>query len=80
MSATVLSVRETTSKFNNSPAIRLDFLTEAGIKSKTINIDSSDYRYLTRKYGDISSLKGQKLNIELVANPYKNGWQNVVFK
>lgn len=80
MSATVLNVKKVTSKFNNSPAFRLDLLTEKGIKSKTVNKGSGDYYLLIQKYGDVEGLKGLKVEVDLVNSEFKEGWVNVYFK
>jgi hypothetical protein len=78
--ATVLSVKKTTSKFNNSPAYRFDLLTEKGIKSKTVNEGSREYNLITRMFGSPENAKGKKVNIDLILSSYKKDWFDIYFK
>jgi hypothetical protein len=80
MSATVLSVKKVTSKFNNAPAFRFDLLTEKGIKSKTVNEGSREYNLITQLFGSPENSKGKKVGVDLIPNPYKKDWFNVYFK
>lgn len=83
----------TVSKYNRRPALRVDLLTDSGILSKTVNLNTSPKSKFSKllraleldfdidlsiKEADYTeSMKGRELEVYLVKR--KNGWVDVEF-